>query len=302
LRPPRLRHAEIAPTFLLSGATPATGETPRAAYARMITTNPQFARATVNLFWAELMGQGIVDPPLDFDLARQDVSHPPPAPWTLQPSNPELLDALANGFREHGYDLRWLLRTIVTSRAYQASSKAPAGWKDSYQNHFTQHVVRRMSAEQAWDAVGQVTGVMPPLKITFSEKKAKNLMQTRSPQDVDKSNAALFRTVQAFGQCDRYAADASRKPSMVQAAVLMNGSILKERVTIQPGSRLETLLSAKSEKSNQQIVEELFFAALSRPPNATELAAGIAVLQEYHGQGAEDLLWALLNRTEFLFY
>ena len=93
-RMPRYK-TDVTPQFLLSGEKPKEGESWRDAYARMLTEDHQFARATVNLIWAELMGVGIVDPPLDFDLARLDPAKPPPAPWTIQPSHPELLEALA---------------------------------------------------------------------------------------------------------------------------------------------------------------------------------------------------------------
>ena len=71
--------ADVSPQFVLTGERPRPGEPWREAYARMLTTHPQFARATANMIWAELMGVGIVDPPLGFDLARQDPKNPPPA-------------------------------------------------------------------------------------------------------------------------------------------------------------------------------------------------------------------------------
>src|SRR5205085_1665868 len=100
-------------------------------FARLLTSHPQFARATVNLVWAELMGLGIVDPPLGFDLARQDPNQPPPAPWTIQPSHPELLGALARDFVEHHFDLRHLMRTIAQSSVYQLSAESPGTWRDA---------------------------------------------------------------------------------------------------------------------------------------------------------------------------
>src|SRR5438552_1184003 len=127
-RMPRYK-TEVTPQFLLSGEKPKEGESWRDAYARMLTEDHQFARATVNLIWAELMGVGIVDPPLDFDLARLDPAKPPPAPWTIQPSHPELLEALAKDFREHRYDLRRLIRLIVASSTYQLSSHFDGEWK-----------------------------------------------------------------------------------------------------------------------------------------------------------------------------
>ena len=85
----------------------------RRAFADWLTspTNPFFARVAVNRIWAEVMGQGIVDPVDDF---RQ--SNPP--------ANPALLDKLAEDFVQHGYDQKHILRTILGSRTYQLSSQA----------------------------------------------------------------------------------------------------------------------------------------------------------------------------------
>jgi hypothetical protein len=302
LRPPRNKKADVTPTFLLTGEKPEAGENYREAYARQLTSHPQFARATVNLIWAELMGQGIVDPPFDFDLARQDPKNPPPAPWTLQPSHPELLEELAADFRKHGYDLRYLMKLIVTSRAYQLSGKAPAGWKSTYDSYFARRLTRRLSAEQTWDAVAQTAGLAQSYKVTYADKKAASVMQARSPQDIEKTDKAIFTAIQAFGQCDRYAIEATRKPTMVQSAILMNDRVVRERVKVAKGNRLDALLHAEPGRSNGEVVEELYLAALSRMPTAGEREMGVELLREYREQGAEDLLWVLLNRLDFLFY
>lgn len=302
LRPVRNPKEDVAPTFVLDGARPEAGEKEREAYARMLTAHPQFARATVNLVWAELMGQGIVDPPLDFDLDRQDPKNPPPAPWTLQPSHPELLDALAADFREHGYNLRRLMRLIVSSRAYQLSAKYPGNWKDSYESYFARRIVRRLSAEQTWDAVSHVTGNFPTFKVTYADKKVRYISQTHSPQDVERSLPPLYKVLQAFGQCDRYTTEADRRPGMIQSALLLNDKALRERVKIQPGSRLESMLRAESPKPPERVVDELFWAALSRAPSAEEHRIGSELISEHREGGAEDLTWALINRLDFLFY
>ena len=302
LRPPRTQNADITPTFMLTGERGLPGEPPRQAYARLLTSHPQFARATVNLFWAELMGQGIVDPPFEFDLARQDPKNPPPAPWTIQPTHPELLDALAADFREHNHDLRRLMKLIVTSEAYQRSAKAPKGWKPEHDSLYARRLIRRMSAEQAWDSIADLVGVPQSIKVTYADKKATRVMQTRSPQDVEKADRGLVKVLQSFGQCDRYAIEATRKPSMVQSAVLMNDKTIRERLKVAKGSRLESLLRADPQKSNAEIVDELYYAALARPASDKERDLGVEVLREYREQGAEDLLWVLINRLDFLFY
>src|SRR5581483_10938504 len=111
--------ADVFASFILTGEQPAKGEPMRRAFARILLSHPQFARATVNWIWAELMGVGIVDPHYAFDFARQDPKQPPPAPWTVQPSHPELLDRLAQDFRDHKFDLRYIIKLIVKSSAYQ---------------------------------------------------------------------------------------------------------------------------------------------------------------------------------------
>ena len=77
----------------------------------------------MNYIWAQFFGRGIVDPPNQFDPARLDPDNPPPAPWTLQPSNARLLNALAQRFIDGGYNLKALMREIANSDAYQLSSR-----------------------------------------------------------------------------------------------------------------------------------------------------------------------------------
>src|SRR5206468_3598302 len=106
------------PKFLLTDETARPDADPRDELARMLTANPQFARATVNLFWSKLMGVGIVEPYDEFDLARLDPNHLPKG-WEAQPSHPELLEKLAAYFRENHYSLHKLFRLICSSSAYQ---------------------------------------------------------------------------------------------------------------------------------------------------------------------------------------
>jgi hypothetical protein len=124
----------------------------RRAFADWLTRpdNPYFARVAVNRIWAEVMGQGIVDPVDDF---RQ--SNPP--------SNPALLDRLAADFVDHGYDQKHVLRTILNSRTYQLSSQTSELNRDD--TRFFSHARPRMlSAEQLLDAICEVT----QLKETFA--------------------------------------------------------------------------------------------------------------------------------------
>ena len=77
-------------------------------------TNPYFAKAIVNRVWAHYFGRGIIDPP-------DNLSAFNPA------THPELLEELCAGFIKNNYDLRWLHRTIISSRTYQQSSTPKPG-------------------------------------------------------------------------------------------------------------------------------------------------------------------------------
>jgi len=305
LRLPR-SETDTTPTFLLTGEKPRPGEDPREAYARMITRHIQFARATVNLIWAELFGIGIVDPPLDFDLARYGSNLKIPEPWAPQTIHAELLDAMAKDFQEHHFDLRYLIRLMVMSSAYQLSHRFEAPWKPKYVNYFPRRLVRRLPAEQVWDAVSQATGVFNEMNSgDYSEiggekvkgEKVKYVMQTVSPDDLDPKLRGLLTS---FGLDDRTLGTKSLASSVVQSAVLLNSELVKEKIRVQEKTRLHDLLNAEPPKTNAEIVEELFLATLSRFPLKEEAVFGERLLAEHHSQGAEDLLWVLINKPEFL--
>jgi hypothetical protein len=293
--------ADIAPEFLLTGERPKEGEPWREAYARMLTGHPQFARATVNLIWAELMGVGIVDPPFEFDLARQDPANPPAAPWTVQPSHPELLDALAKDFVAHKYDLRYLIRLIVTSSTYQLSSHFDGAWKDSYAPYFARHFVRRLPAEMICDAISQASGVFDTISVSGSDVKVKYVMQTRSSEDLGgKALQGMRDLLVSFGQSNRDKGEKDPGGSMVQASTLMNGAFVKERIKMKEGGRLWDLLHRSPPLSPAEIADEMFLAYLSRLPRAEEKAVLTATLDPQRPQTVEDLAWSLINRIEFI--
>ena len=295
---------DVSPAFLLTGEKPkedGSREGLRAAYARMLTADPQFARATVNMIWAELMGVGIVDPPFEFDLDRQDPKNPPPAPWTIQPSHPELLDALAKDFAANNHSLRHIMRVIVKSSAYQLSSRFAGEWRPGYATYFARRFVRRLPAEQIYDAIAQATDVFIDFSVNGTGEKVKYMLQTRDPSDLGGKDLEDVRSlVSAFGQSNRDQGEKSLAGTMVQTSALLNSNFIKDRVRAGKG-RLATLFKADPPPSNEAVVEELFLAALGRLPAGKEKALALAQLERYRESGAEDLMWSLLNKTEFLF-
>ncbi len=99
----------------------------------VVKGHPRVARALVNRVWALLMGRGIVHP---YD--EMDSMH--------EPSHPELLDWLSQDFRENGYNVRRLVRAIVSSDAYQLASRRPEGVDDPAT--FAYYLERSLTAEQ----------------------------------------------------------------------------------------------------------------------------------------------------------
>ena len=301
VRMPRWK-ADVHPAFLLSGEKPNPKEEPRRAFARMLTGHPQFAKAIVNWIWAELMGVGIVDPPYDFDLARQDPKNPPPAPWTVQPTHPELLEALAKDFREHGYDLRYLIELITKSSTYQLSTRFEGDWKDAYARYFARRFVRRLTAEELFDAVSQATGIFPEIPISGTGLKVKYVLQTRSPEDIRGGELTeIWRFLGSFGQDNRSRTIKSLKGNIVQSSLMLNSKVIKERVKAKAGGRIRKLLDQEPPLSNEQLVDDLFLGTLSRFPSVEEKQLAIQQIQEYRTQGVEDLMWVLVNKLDFLF-
>jgi len=288
LRPQRDKSAKISPEYLLTQEKPAQGVNPRMEFARMLTSDLQFAKATVNLIWSKFMTVGIVDPPLDWDLDRQDPKNPPPPPWTIQPSHPELLEALAKDFHKHHYDLRHLMRTICRSKAYQLSSRFDGEYKPAYDRYYARKLVRRLSAEEIYDAVAKATNV-------FGHGVEYIMDQTGTP-DVE-----LTRFLDFFGRSNRSTKQASTEGSPLQASIMLNSDVVKKKVLAgTKGSRVNTLLNRMPPLPNDELVRELYLSTLSRYPTAEEVSESIKHVEKYRDKGLENLQWALLNKLEFL--
>src|SRR5262249_20483473 len=109
------RTTTASPRYPFTGATIPANMDRRTGLANLVINDPQFSRAIVNYIWEKFMVVAFVSPSNGFDPARLDPNKPPAAPWTLQPTNPELLEALSQWFRDNGYDLRQLTALIAKS-------------------------------------------------------------------------------------------------------------------------------------------------------------------------------------------
>jgi Protein of unknown function (DUF1549)/Protein of unknown function (DUF1553) len=297
----------VAPQYIFTGDTPNPGEPYRTALARHVTGDFQFARASVNYIWAQLFGRGIVDPPDTFDPARLDPDKPPPAPWTLQPTNPALLNALAQHFVASGYDLKALMREIANSQTYQLSSRYDDTWNSAWEPYFARKFVRRLWAEEVHDAVAQSSRTLPAYTVTgFSDLGFGNVtyaMQLPDVVNLPDRGGSISQFLDSFLRGNRDDQARKQDGSILQALNLMNNAYVVNR-SHASGSTLSQLISQNLTKSNTDLINTLFLSILSRYPTSDEMAK---VLASFPASGAnrttaaQDLVWSLYNKVDFVF-
>ena len=232
--------------------------------------NPYFARAAVNRLWSMLLGRGLIEPVDDLG------DHNPTR-------HAEALELLASDFATHGYDLRRVLRVLAGTRLYQQTSDASPE-QSADPTLFARMPVRSLSAEQIYDCLVKAAGQRDPL----------------DPNDTRRMAAR-----QAFlTQFDAPTQKATElQAGIPQALAMLNGPLVEELVD-PSRSDLVVAVSDSPFFSDEQRIEALFLATLSRPPRPEELtllrerlaARGAAD----RPQALSDLLWALVNSSEFI--
>ena len=196
------------------GAVPEGATLPErhAAAARFFTDsrNGRVPRTIVNRYWQKLFGRGLVEPVDDMDSE----------PWDA-----DLLDWLASDFAAHGSDLRYLLRLLMTSKAYQLAA-VPSAEQPEKPYVFRGPQVRRLSAEQFADTVSAVTGEWRVVQAPKSKEAtaARDWHFKSSPLAL-----ALGRPIR-----DQVFTTRDNRPTTFQALELVNGSSLEE--TLRRGS------------------------------------------------------------------
>ena len=261
--------------------------------------NPFFARATANRVWRHFMGRGLVEPVDDLR-----PSNPP--------SNPELLQALADDLAAHQFDLRHLMRTILISETYRLSS-LPTAANAADRQFYSHWQPKRLTAEQLLDALADVTGVAEKFGGLPANYRAQRLPDTKvASAFLDMFGRPLRRSA---CECERI-----QEPNLAQALELMNSESIDARARSESGLVVRLLLE---KAPDERIADEIYWRALGRAPTAAERElcrtemtatlseAGLAVsASQESGPGNgdtirrqffEDLLWAVLNSKEFVF-
>jgi hypothetical protein len=242
--------------------------------------NLLFARVEANRLWSQLLGRGIVDPPDDF----RD-SNPP--------SNAPLLDALARDFADHGYDRKHILRTILRSRTYQADFRASELNKDDVK-YFSHYQPRLLTAEQLLDAICAMTDLPEAFAGLPADTKA-----TQLPAP----DLAKHEFLKIFGQPERQtvcACERAGDSNLGMAIQFFNGPLIYGKLR-DKSNRFRKLLDAG--KPHDEIIGELYLAAVCRRPSPKELEASLAHIAAKSDPiiALEDIAWAILNTNEFLF-
>jgi hypothetical protein len=281
----------LPPKPLAAKALPVDSpQDPRVYFADWLTSpeNPFFARAIVNRVWRSLMGRGLVEP-------ADDMRDTNPA------TNGELLDALVKDFVKHNYDLDYLIRTILESATYQTSSR-PNDQNAQDEQYYSHYLIRRLPAEVLLDAYSQVT--------QEPEKFEGYPPGTRALQLPDAAVRSYFLT--AFGRPARQQTRESERtsvPTVTQALHIINGDTLNNKLRVS-GDTIDMLMRLGF--SDEEIVNYLYVASLSRYPVEAERAALLSALREAQSKKVEgvvnprraaltDMTWALLTSKEFVF-
>jgi hypothetical protein len=269
----------VVPAAFLDGSRPeGAGLARRQSLARWTTSprNPYFARAVVNRIWAHCFGQGFVDPVDDLDPANA-------------PSHPELFDAVVEQFIRSGYDLKYLVRAITYSEAWQLSSRGAAGEAGERQiEHFARMPLRRMTSDQLFASFVEATGFRDAVP------QVNNIFQP--------DNGARMEFQAKFG--DPNAGPTETETTILQALSLMNGRFVAQATDLEQSETLAAIIEAPYLDTAGRI-ESLYLTALSRRPEPEETARLAAWLDRRSKKVGEkaalaDLFWTLLNSAEFL--
>lgn len=279
---PQDRGKKMDPIFFLNEEKLTTGSsdmTRRQALAAMFTgsQNPWFAKAFVNRMWYELLGSGFYMPVDDLGPERT-------------PNSPEVMELLSSQFAAHKYDVKWLLRTITNTEAYQRSIHARS--ESETGNHFASPEPTRLRSDQLFDTVLEVLGLDESSLAVRTPRPAAGMGRR-----FENTPRSQFNLVFGF--------DPSTPPDEItgtipQALLFMNSPNFAALMRGSGQTRLARIL--KENQADQDALAELYLLVLSRQPTEREIKICLEYLTQVGNrtEAFEDLMWSLLNSSEFL--
>jgi len=251
----------------------------RKALAERVTAkeNYWFAAAFVNRTWAELMGQGF-NMPIDNMGPLQEATCP------------ELLVALSASFRNSDYNIKELFRVIANSAAYQRRMRMGETAQEHLQ--FNGVYPARLRADALWESLVSALGPLPEPMGGFFRPGQMGPGRRFGPPNL----RTAFKNLFDF--------DPSTKPdevegSVPQALLLMNNATLSQQMKASGDTVLARIL--KDNAQDEDAIRQLYLRALSRQPSEREVRTCRDHLAQVgnRAEAYEDLLWALVNSTEF---
>ena len=249
----------------------------REALAQWITdkTNPYFSKAIVNRIWKHFMRRAFVEPLDGFGEENQ-------------PTNPQLLEWMAEDFVINGYNLRHLMRTLLNSEAYQRTSETNESNKDD-ERYYSHAYVSPLSAEQFFHSMLQATG-FERLQKRRDRGQLEAMKQRHLERFLFLLNNGEMEEIEAFNG------------TVPQALMMINGSLVNDSARHDTrGSFIHYVLEKWREPMER--LEYIYLTVLSRPPTAKEKTYFQRYLERslYRNKDLayEDLYWVLLNSAEF---
>lgn len=277
----------------------------RDSLAKSMIADPMFARNYANRLWKAMFNLALAEPVDGLDPDRLDPAVQPSGGWSHQASHPVLLEKLANYARDGDYNLRETLRFIAQSTAYQLSARYEGVWDMTKAPLFARRIPRRMEAEEVHDAIVKATQIYPAYTVTGWGDKMTWAMQLPEPvEPLSDGTAAAF--MNSFNRGNRDTLQRNQSGSILMWLNIMNSAVVNNRVRVTGATASPYLVAMTKVTSNEAVVEDMFLTFLSRQPTEYERGVALKFLQKattaaLRNTAVEDLAWALINKTDFLF-
>jgi len=253
----------------------------RETLAKWLTApnNPWFARHMANRIWGHLLGRGLVEP---IDDVRA----------TNPPTNPELLDALADHLIKNKYDAKALIRTITASHSYQRAT-TPNETNERDAQNYSRALFKRVDAEVLLDMVCRTTGIGEKFEGVPEGTRALELWDSKANHYFLK----IFGRPQRVTNCT---CERNQEPSVSQVLHLLNSPEIQAKIQHSGGTVAKLV---KDNADDGVLIEQLYLTFYSRKPTEKEatIAGDYLRKSSQRRQGAEDIAWALFNTLEFAF-